>query len=307
MLLDLVGNFSHFVEKGEASSKEKEYDKEAGSMLFKTGLKSIRSSNPTDVKLKVHFPYVITVKADDLFTGGDVYRTYKLRSIVEPGDSQNKQTLATPEQMDDQGRFWGVKAVYEITEHKGSRQQKGPAYVFGESPSFVRLRAIEDIKSDERLAYQQGRTTQMGAFGNDVSFFDAAILARQEGKDPLEFEFGDNDEVIATDREVKVKGWTTTVAERPNLKMDDLMEEEVTESDANNIAFLKGSRDDSDTTSEKDSTTVKEYLENLSAEEVFKLSAHFEVNNMKGLIAIFEHKNNLDTAEEFIQRLKDMC
>ena len=82
---------------------------------------------------------------------------------------------------------------------------------------------------------------------------------------------------------------------------------EVSDVDKSNIDFLKGQNDDSESTSGKDSTAVRDYLDSLSAEDVFKLSVKHNVNNMKGLIAIFEEKTNLDTAEEFIQRLKDNC
>ena len=427
MTFDLVKKFSHFVGDGKLSSKEQTHKKEVKKMLRKAGLKSVEGGgNAKDVKLKAHFPYVITVKAEDKRTGGSTYRTYKLIGVVEAGESEENMTLITPETMGSDGKWWGVKAAYEATEHLGSRQQKGPAYVYpGEIPAYNRLREIEDLKSDERRAFGLGNKTLMGAFGNDISFLDKLIDAKN-----AKLAFAEDVDIDATDRKItekgkdalKASGFTATTA-RPDVNMDDITKDELLEDysqktgevlggtsevdiflkkeslakapsfaqkaiaktveaipedvrlkvikkayegitatfianslnltteqvrsirtyygtpdiadrieykkwkdgvttklaalnqpasevsdvDKSNIDFLKGQNDDSESTSEKDTTAVREYLESLSSKKVFELSDKHNVNNMKGLIAIFEEKTNLDTAEEFIQRLKDNC
>ena len=326
MTFDLVGKYSHFVGDGKLSSKEQAHKKAVKQLLRKAGLKSVEGGNAKDVRVKAHFPYVVTVKAEDLRTGESTYRTYKLMGVVEAGKSEENMTLITPETMSSDGKWWGIKAAYEATEHLGSRQQKGPAYVYpGERPAYNKLRKIEDLKAKERSAFGLGNKTLMGAFGNDMSFLDKLIDSKN-----ATLAFAEDVDIDATDRKItekgkdalKSSGFTATTA-RPDVNMDDITKDELLEDysqttgqvlggevsdvDKSNIDFLKGQNDDSESISGKDATVVRNYLDSLSAEDVFKLSDHFKVSNMKGLIAIFEHKNNLDTAEEFIQRLKDKC
>ena len=320
----------HFVSDGKLTDKEREHNIKVDEELFITGLRHEKGRNKGEEKIKVHFPYVITVKAVDPFFGKTEFRSYELQTLTKSGESEGSRV--SPELMNRQGEFWGLKATYKRMKHAGSRQQRAPGYAFaGVRPPFEHLRELEAIKDVERGNFGIGNVTNMGAFG---SFSNKQLEALVDQKKAKELAFAETADIKATDRGYTVEqqaamakaGFATLTTEEEDTteekgttkrmavgwdEFDDTTEEEVSDVDRNNMDFLKKTTgeeqsDDSEPTSE-DAEEIRAYLNSIGSIELTRRLIKFNRDDIEGLIGIFEDPRYQGDAAEFIAALKQMC
>ena len=68
----------HYVSDGKLTDKEREFNAKVDKELFSAGLRHGKGRNKGEEKIKVHFPYEVTVRAEDPFFGKTEYRSYEL-------------------------------------------------------------------------------------------------------------------------------------------------------------------------------------------------------------------------------------
>ena len=260
-------------------------------------------------RIIVTFPYAITIIEEDV-RGNREYRNYKMDGMVKVGaDSVSVDMF---DMMDDNGLFKGVIGEYSLFEKLGSRQQKGPAYLYGARPSYTQLRDNEQDKTEGWDDLLLG--IDDNAYDGLEDMFDPT---RRTGEDKA---FGETDDVTATD-----KGYTTL--ERGDLledydqttgrtiggdvdstlDMNDTTEEDYN-LDARRFVDLEAILNKSKETEQTDDSDrypmINEYWDSLTSTQRLKLMDALNISSINELFTIFEDQNNLDNEKQFIDRLK---
>ena len=250
-------------------------------------------------RIIANFPYALTVIDEDL-RGNKEYRHYKLEGMIQPGDGTINVDMF--DVMNNDGEFLGQIAEYVKYDQLGSRQQKGPAYLYGQRPTYKQLRQNEEDKAEGWDDLVLGIGDDIGEGFEEMFDFDAK---RGENK-----AFSETDDVKATD-----KGYTAT--KKQGEEQDENSIESTLETDAEGgfeidnrrfvdlDAILNKSKDTSEQTDDSDQyPLITEYWNSLDSRGKLKLMDALDITTINELFTIFENQNNLDNEKQFIDRLK---
>jgi len=249
-------------------------------------------------RINANFPYALTVIDEDL-RGNKEYRHYKLEGMIQPGDGTINVDMF--DVMNDNGEFLGVIAEYVKYDQLGSRQQKGPAYLYGQRPTYKQLRQNEEDKAE-------GWDDLVLGIGENIGDgFEEMFDFTKRGEDKA---FSETDDVTSTD-----KGYIAIEKQGEEQSEDPI--ESTLETDAEGgfeidnrrfvdlDAILNKTKDTSEQTDDSDQyPLITEYFTNLSGVDKLKLMDALDISTINELFTIFEDQNNLDNEKQFIDRLK---
>ena len=220
--------------------------------------------------------------------------------MIQPGDGTINVDMF--DVMNNDGEFLGQIAEYVKYDQLGSRQQKGPAYLYGQRPTYKQLRQNEEDKAEGWDDLVLGIGDDIGEGFEEMFDFDAK---RGENK-----AFSETDDVKATD-----KGYTST--KKQGEEQDENSIESTLETDAEGgfeidnrrfvdlDAILNKSKDTSEQTDDSDQyPLITEYWNSLDSRGKLKLMDALDITTINELFTIFENQNNLDNEKQFIDRLK---